>query len=389
MRILYIQSTTVPPPTDVQTDRFYLLSDTMGGDVLQPAWFRSPGEVEAIFGVGSYPIYTVGNFRYHWMLAGRWRYQGIWQRLAKFAFYVRKGLELHRKQPYDCIIAYSHMTTGLCAGILKLLVGCKLIIEIVTAPKLIYLTMRPRPTWGERLMHLYSDACLHLSMLLSDRLHLLYPRQLSEYSLSYKVRKSVFHEFVPVSAVYRRSTYEDPEPFVLLVGAPWYLKGADRLIEAFHGLANDFPNVKLKILGYYPDRSGLEALTVGLQQIEILEPRSNPEVLRMISQATVMVLPSRCEGVARVLIEGMAAGIPLIGSEAGGVPFVVRDQENGFIVSGGESKSLEKRLRELLVDPELRRRMGENGYLRAHTELNERIYVEQFTRMVEATVRGE
>ena len=58
MRILYIHSTLVPPPLDPRTDRFVLLSDSLEGDVLQPTWFRSPEQVEAIFGPGSYPVYT-------------------------------------------------------------------------------------------------------------------------------------------------------------------------------------------------------------------------------------------------------------------------------------------------------------------------------------------
>jgi glycosyltransferase involved in cell wall biosynthesis len=387
MRILYVHATLVPPSTNLQTDRFFLLSETLEGDVLQPAWFRTPAEVEAIYGPGSYPIYTSGRFRYHWFLA--WRYEGIRQRLATFWFYLRKGMELNRKQRFDCILAYSHMTTGLCAGLLKVLNRGKLILEIATTPKLVFLTDRPRPTWRERLMHVYSDVCLHLSMLLSDRVHLLYPQQLSGYSLLRKVPASVFHEFVPVSIIDRNTEPNEPEPFVLLVGAPWYLKGVDRLIEAFKRLAPDYPNVKLKILGYFPNQTELDALVHGAPQIEILKARPNPEVLQIISQAMVLVLPSRCEGVARVLIEGMAAGVPIIGSDAGGIPFVVRDGENGFVVPGGDPAALEQRLRKLLSDPELRRQMGDKGYVRAHTELSEKVYVEHFTRMVEATVRGE
>ena len=48
----------------------------------------------------------------------------------------------------------------------------------------------------------------------------------------------------------------------------------------------------------------------------------------------------------------------------------------------------EERLRELLSNAGMRRRMGDNGYHRAHEELNEKAYVEHFTRMVEAAVKG-
>jgi glycosyltransferase involved in cell wall biosynthesis len=91
----------------------------------------------------------------------------------------------------------------------------------------------------------------------------------------------------------------------------------------------------------------------------------------------------------RVLIEAMGAGVPLVGSDVGGIPFMVRDGECGLVFPGGDSTGLEQKLRQLLADPALRRRLGDNGYRRAHQELNETVYVEQFTRMVEAAVRGE
>lgn len=385
MRILYIHATLTPPPIDSQVDRFFLLSKTLEGDVLHPVWFKKPEEVEAVFGPGSYPAYTSGNFRYHWFLA--YRYRGLRGRLAQFWFYVRKGVELHREKPFDCIVAYSHMTTGLMGAIVKLFTGAKLIIEVVTTPNLIYLTDRPRPSFRDRLMRLYSDLCLHLSLWSCDRAHLLYPEQLNQYPLVRKVPRSVFHEFVPISKIPVHEA--DSERFVLLVGAPWYLKGADRLIEAFRRLAPDFPDVKLKLLGWYPDRKGLDALTAGSRQIEILQARPNPETLQIMRRCEVLVQPSRCEGLPRVVMEGLATGVPVIGSDVGGIPYLLRDGENGFVVPGGEPAGLAARMRQLLLDGELRKRLGARGCQQARTELNEQVYVERFTEMVTAAVEGK
>lgn len=386
MRLLYIQASFVPPPLNPQADRFQLLSETLEGDVLQPVWFSTREEIEADFGPGSYPVYTRERFRYHWFLAGR--YQGIWQRLAIFRFYLRKSREVYRERPFQCIVAYSHMTTGLMAGLVKIFTGAKLVIEIVTAPQLIYLTDRPRPTWTDRLNHLYSDVCLHLSLWIADRAHLLFPTQIAPYPWLRRVRTSVFHEFVPVSRVKRHVDPPDGEIYILMVGAPWYLKGADLLIAAFHGLAADFPHVKLKILGYYPDGDQLRLLAGDSSQIEILKARPHPETLEIISAASIMVLPSRCEGLPRVLLEGLAAGLPLVGSDTAGIPYLIREGENGFVVPGGEPKLLESRLRQLLTDPDLRRSMGAASYRRVQEELNETVYCKKFTHMVEDTIRG-
>lgn len=384
MRILYIHATVVPPPTDLLTDRFFLLSEHLEGDVLQPVWFQTAEELEAVFGPGSYPVHSVGRFRYHWFLSNG--VQTRRRRLEIFWFYLRKGLQLSRERRYDCIVAYSHLTTGLLAGVLKLLTGTRLIIEIATSPEFVGITDVPKPGWREWSKKAYSDLCLHLSMLLANRAHFLYPEQVSAYPLLRRVPNTVFHEFVPVSSIDRPGAGEASEPYVLFVGAPWYLKGVDVLTKAFLKVAPDYPNISLKLLGYFPDIQSLQALIGGSSRIEVLKARPNPETLEVIRRAAVLVLPSRCEGMGRVLIEAMAAGIPLIGSRVGGIPSVLEDGVNGFLVPAGDVEALSAKLRQLLGDAGLRRQMGDRGYERAHCELNEQVYVERFTGMVEATV---
>jgi glycosyltransferase involved in cell wall biosynthesis len=365
-----------------------LLSENLEGEVLHPLWFTNPKEVEAEFGPGSYPVYTSGRFRYHWFLA--WKAHGRRRsRLAQFWFYLRKGLELHRQRAFDCVIAYSHMTNGLIGALVKLLTGSRLIIEVATTPQLIFLTDRPRPSLGDRLRKTYSDVCLHLSVRMADRVHLFYPTQLSAYPLVRNVKSSVFHEFVPVSAISAHESEPNGDRYVLLVGSPWYLKGVDRLVGAFKRLAGDFPDVKLKLLGWYLDeeREELEALRGGAKQIELLRATPNAITLQTISRCLVLVHPSRCEGGPRTVTEALAAGVPVIGSDVAGIPYMIQQGESGFVVPGDDIAELERRLRELLGDPELRRRLGAKGYEFAHTQLNEQVYVHRFTEMVQATVR--
>jgi glycosyltransferase involved in cell wall biosynthesis len=189
---------------------------------------------------------------------------------------------------------------------------------------------------------------------------------------------------VPVSIIARHVT--GPECFVLLVGAPWRLKGVDLLIKAFLRLAPEFPHVGLKIIGNYPNPQPLRLLAKEAPQIEILPPKPNPEILGIMSRASVFVLPSRSEAMGRVILEAMAAGLPIIGSDVGGIPTLVRHGENGFLVPVEDIDALESRLRSLLADPELRRRMGNRSYELAHSVFSETAYVGHFANMVRATV---
>lgn len=386
MRILYVHSTLVPPPTDVNTDRFYLLSDRMEGDVLQPIWYRTPEEVEARFGPGSYPVHTVGKFRYHWFLIPDRDIKG---RFAIFWFILRKGRELYRERRYQCIVAYSHQTTGLMAAVLKLLTRTRLIIEIVGTPQNSYISESPNPGLAGHAKRMYSDICLHLSTFFADRCHFLFPRQLDYYPLLRRAKNSVFHEFVPVSMIDKaidRAIDQPEELYVLQVGAPWYLKGVDVLIKAFAEVASEFPNARLKLLGFYPGQEDLLELTRDAPQVEVLRARPNPETLEIIKRAAIMATPSRTEGLPRVIMEGMAAGIPVVASDVGGISTLVHDGENGYLIPIGDHHALAVRLRQLLSDEPLRRRMGEAGYVRAHSELNEKAYVREFARMIEATI---
>lgn len=385
MRILYIHGTVVPPTPILEQDRFALLGRHLRGEVLHPTWLQRPEDFDAEYGPGNYPTRQVSGFRYQWVIVGN-RTNAI-ERMRQFWFFLRRGLQLHREEPFDCIVTYSYQMVGICGLILKWLTGAKLIVGIATSPQHVHLVNRPVPTLTERLVRVYSDLCLHLTMLGCDRAHILAPGILDAFPLLRKVKRSVFHDYVVVSQL--QILEQKPETRVLFVGAPWYLKGADLLIAAFRKLEADFPAVKLQILGHFGDSlKELQALIGDSRQIEILKARPHPETLKLISEASVLVLPSRCEGMGRVLIEAMSAGIPVVGSDVGGIPHIVRHGVNGFVFRNGDSAQLEEQLRTLLSDAELRGTMGRAGRAMAHRELNEERYVEHFVEMVQETVKA-
>lgn len=382
-RILYIHSTQVPPTRDELQDRFHLLSEFLDAEVVQPIWFDSPAKVDDFFGPGSFPTFTRGVVRYHWIL---WSQNRILYPLRRLVSYISLGRKLHRQNPFDCIIAYSHMTTGVCAAILKVITGAKLIIEIVTAPEHAYLVERETPTFVERMMHVYSDICLKISLGMCDRVHLLAPTQINRYPEFSAVKNSVFADFVNESQL--GGQRDESELYAVLVGAPWYLKGVDVAIQAFRRVEAEFPMAKLKILGHFPDWKPLQALMGDSKQIEILQARPFAEAASIIRNASIMLHPSRCEGLPRVITEAMFVGIPVIATKVGGIPHIVRDGENGFLVDVNDIDAVEKSLRTLFGDAQLRRDMGMRGQAIAEREFTEERYVENFLEMVESTVEG-
>ena len=145
--------------------------------------------------------------------------------------------------------------------------------------------------------------------------------------------------------------------------------------------------MKLKLVGWFYDREPLDKLiqrTPG--QIEILNSMPNPQVLEVMSRAEIFVLPSRCEGMGCVILEAMASGVPIVATDMGGIPMLVRDGENGFLVPVDEVAALEDRLRTLLRDKALREKMGARSYELAHGECDEESYRRKFVQMVRDAV---
>ena len=378
LRVLYLQTTPVPPPTDASIDRFVLLSDRLEGDILAPTWLETPADIQKALGDDAWPSLVRGSFRYRWCTG--WQYQTLKSRVSVFWFYIAEGLRAHREQPFDCVMAYSHMTTALLGLIICWSTGAKLVVEVVSSPDRVFIKEYPHPPFSAMLRKFYSDICLHITLLSCSQVHLLYKEQLDAYPLLRQVPRTIFHEYVPVGHVPKLKPAEPP--VILLLGAPWYLKGADLLVAAFLRLTPDFPDVTLQIMGHFPDGDQLRVLTQGCPRIEILKACPNPEALQRIATSSILVLASRCEGMGRVVLEAMAAGVPVVGSRVGGIPSLVWDGENGLLFPEEDDAALEACLRKLLADPELGTRLGNRGYEMSHSDFNEQTYTDAFVDMI-------
>src|SRR5690606_13184327 len=76
------------------------------------------------------------------------------------------------------------------------------------------------------------------------------------------------------------------------------------------------------------------------------------------ASADVFAFPSTTETLGLVALESMASGVPVVGADAGGIPFVIDEGRTGFLVQPGDADALTDRLEQLIGDPGLRGRMG-------------------------------
>jgi len=175
-----------------------------------------------------------------------------------------------------------------------------------------------------------------------------------------------------------RETGYDPE--ILFVGRCYpRQKGLEHLIRAL-GLLMSAWGPHLTIVG--EDWGGvgpLQAMASDLgidKQVTFTGALPRTEVIRAYKSADVFVLPSLFEPFGIVLLEAMAAGLPVVASRVGGIPEVVEDGRTGFLVPPGDPEALAQALERLFSDRELRRDMGREGRLTASRYSWDRITTE-------------
>ncbi|TVR52620.1 MAG: glycosyltransferase family 1 protein [Gemmatimonadales bacterium] len=154
-------------------------------------------------------------------------------------------------------------------------------------------------------------------------------------------------------------------PTLLSVARQYPRKDTATLIRALPMVRRQVPNLRLRVLGGGPELPRLQALTaeLGLSRVVSFEgPLPEDEVVRQAYfQSHVFCLPSRQEGFGIVFLEAMAAGLPIVAVRAAAVPEVVQHGKTGILVPPGSPDALSAALLRVLGDPELRRRMGEEG----------------------------
>ena len=146
------------------------------------------------------------------------------------------------------------------------------------------------------------------------------------------------------------------------IGRMTTVKRTDDVLVAFKRLRDRGVDACLCMVGDGPDRAQLErrAHDLGIVR-DTLFLGYQEDVAPFYAAFDALVLPSSNEGTPVSAIEALAAGRPVVATRVGGVPDVVEEGEDGFLVEPGDTDELADRLAQLARDPALRKRMGEAG----------------------------
>jgi glycosyltransferase involved in cell wall biosynthesis len=153
-------------------------------------------------------------------------------------------------------------------------------------------------------------------------------------------------------------------PYLLFVGRFVEKKGIGYLLDAMRMLESEGAAVDLVLIGDGPMAEVLKQQSKGVRSTRFLGWLSNQEVRRAMRGALAVCVPSVAaragdsEGLPNVVIEGMAAAVPVIGSDHGGIGEAVEHDRTGFLVPPANPAAIAAAARRLLGDPTLRSRMG-------------------------------
>lgn len=190
----------------------------------------------------------------------------------------------------------------------------------------------------------------------------------------------------------RYAPSKDSAQRLLFVGRLAAVKGVPLLLQAVAALRRDWPELKLTLIGDGPERRALEAQAraLGLDGIvDFAGYQGQAEVAQALSATDIFVLPSFAEGVPVVLMEAMAAGLPVVTTRIAGIPELVADGDTGRLVPPGDEVALTAAIARLLADPDTRRAMGMRGRAKVAQDYAIQTEAQRLSHLFRAYARGD
>jgi glycosyltransferase involved in cell wall biosynthesis len=179
-------------------------------------------------------------------------------------------------------------------------------------------------------------------------------------------------------------------PVALFVGVLERYKAVDVLAEAWRLAAPQVPDATLHIVGRGSLRHVAAELVAELpEQTRWTEMLPTTEVARALDDTTVLVLPSRSEGLGRVVIEAFCRGRGVVASGVGGIPDIVENGVTGLLVPPGDAAALAEALVRALTEGALSEQLGASARVAVEPWLaTPEQYARQIRDLVESVVSG-
>jgi len=175
---------------------------------------------------------------------------------------------------------------------------------------------------------------------------------------------------------------EDKKKIVICIGRLDYSKGQDIIIKAFRQVVNRIPDALLILVGEGKFRPSYMSLVSDLKlenSVKFYGRVSPDEVINLLTESKVSVLPSRMDNCPLAIIESLSTGVPVIASRVGGIPEILIDGVTGYLIESEDNESFSSQIIKVLEDPDLQMMLSKN----AKTDFLARF---EITRVIEEQV---
>lgn len=142
-------------------------------------------------------------------------------------------------------------------------------------------------------------------------------------------------------------------------------------LRAFEKIKQRWPEAELRVAGEGSLKSTLESFVhaQGLKDVVFLGGLDTAEMVSELATATVMLNPTNADNMPISILEAFAASVPVVSTNVGGVPYLIRDGETGLLVDAEDDSAMADAVDRLLRDPELYERIVQQA----------RVAVQQYT----------
>lgn len=174
------------------------------------------------------------------------------------------------------------------------------------------------------------------------------------------VRDEVFHQIEN-----GKLTIDNEEKLnrIISVGRLYPQKNQKMMIRAFAKVADAFPDWQLVIYGEGPLRESLELIVESLEMKDrILLPGRTEHVVDELRKSKIFCMSSDYEGMSNSMIEAICTGLPVISTKVSGTEDLVKDGENGLLMEIRDEISLSRKMRSLMEDENMMKKMSYNSY---------------------------
>jgi L-malate glycosyltransferase len=140
--------------------------------------------------------------------------------------------------------------------------------------------------------------------------------------------------------------------------------GVDVVLRAFADVQKAFPEARLYLAGEGPEEGALRRLIaqLNLREVEMPGRVTRENIGRVYDRADIFINAPRIDNMPVSILEAFAAGLPVVTTDAGGIPYIVRHEETGLVSPTEDSKQLAASVIRLLQYPTIARELAQNAY---------------------------